>query len=127
MCFLTKASACGYTNSGYAMMKEIGEEFSPHVLVVAIPCNAFGMQENGSPSEIQDFAKGQYDSLLVTERIQENPVEHPIFAIGAAKLPGKVAWNFDGKYLFNKNGEPVKRFDNSATAADIREAIKVML
>lgn len=109
------------------MLKDIGEEFGSKVVLVAIPCNAFGMQESGSASEIREFVKERYDRIVVTEKIQENPVKHPIFAVAAAKLPGPVTWNFDGKYLFSRNGEPVKRFDNTVTTADIAAAIKELL
>lgn len=36
------ASACGYTRSGYDLLKQLGEKYPPDdFLAVAIPCNSF--------------------------------------------------------------------------------------
>lgn len=37
------ASECGYTASGYQMMKDLLAKYGEKVAVVAVPCNAFGM------------------------------------------------------------------------------------
>jgi glutathione peroxidase-family protein len=85
------ATACGYTNSGYKTMKELGEMFPDDLVVAAIPCNQFGRQENGTPSEIAAFARGKFAKLVITERTDVNgPNVHPIMAIGKAKFPGDV-------------------------------------
>jgi glutathione peroxidase len=85
------ASACGYTNSGYGTMKELGEMFPNDLVVVAVPCNQFGRQENGTPDQIAAFAKGKYAKLVITERSDVNGASvHPIMALGKSKFPGDV-------------------------------------
>jgi glutathione peroxidase-family protein len=85
------ASACGYTNSGYGTMKELAEMYPNDLVVVAIPCNQFGKQENGTSSEIAAFARGKSAKLVITERTDVNGSKvHPIMAIGKAKFPGDV-------------------------------------
>lgn len=37
------ASECGYTASGYQMMKDLLAKYGDSLAVVAVPCNAFGM------------------------------------------------------------------------------------
>jgi glutathione peroxidase len=72
-------------------MKELGEMFPDDLVVAAIPCNQFGRQENGTPSEIAAFARGKFAKLVITERTDVNgPNVHPIMAIGKAKFPGDV-------------------------------------
>jgi glutathione peroxidase len=121
------ASACGYTASGYEMMREIGSSYDG-VVVAAVPCNAFGRQESGSPAEIEKFAKERCADLVVTERSEVNgPSAHPIYALGLSKFPGKIGWNFDGVFLFDKEGVPAARFGNGASAREIRAAVEKLL
>lgn len=122
------ASACGYTNSGYSMMKEIGTAYPNDVVVTAIPCNAFGRQENGSPEEIKAFAKAKYPEALITERSEVNgPSAHPIMALGLSKFPGEIGWNFDGVFVFDKEGKPSARFGNSAMAYEVKAAVDKLI
>lgn len=119
------ASACGYTNSGYSLMKQVGEAYPNDVVVVAIPCNSFGMQESGSPAEIAEFALKRYSKLIITEKAEVNGSSaHPIMALGRSKFPGNIKWNFDGVFLFSRSGEPVARFGNSASFSDVQNEIE---
>lgn len=119
------ASACGYTNSGYSLLARLTEKYSPNDFVaVAIPCNSFGWQESGSPDEIKTFALARAEKLVITERSEVNGNDaHPIVQIGKSMFPGRVSWNFDGRYVFNRSGNPVARFGNSASAEEIEAAI----
>lgn len=119
------ASACGYTNSGYDLLKQLTEKYSPDDFVaVAIPCNSFGWQENGTADEIKTFALARAEKLVITERSNVNGNDaHPIVQLGKSKFPGRISWNFDGRYVFNRKGEPVARFGNSASTQEIEAAI----
>lgn len=62
---------------------------------------------------------------MLTERsIVNGNNPHPIVALGKSKYPGRIAWNFDGRFVFNRQGQPVARFSNSATNAEIDAAIQ---
>lgn len=123
------ASACGYTRSGYALFARLTAKYAPeHFVAVAIPCNAFGMQESGSPADIKAFAHARAASLLVMQRSDVNgPNQHPIVQLAKSNFPRSVSWNFDGRYVFDRNGRPIARFGNSASDAQIEAAIDAAL
>lgn len=123
------ASACGYTNSGYDLLKRLTEKYPPQDFVaVAIPCNSFLFQENGSPDEIKTFALARAEKLVITEKSKVNGNNaHPIIQIGKSKFPGRVGWNFDGRYVFDRQGTPVAKFGNSAKPEEIEAAIDKVL
>lgn len=123
------ASACGYTKSGYDLLNRLTTKFSPADFVaVAIPCNSFGWQENGSPEDIKMFALARADKLVITERSVvngDNP--HPIVGLAKSKFPGRIMWNFDGRFVFDRTGQPVAKFGNSAKPEQIEEAIAKLI
>lgn len=119
------ASACGYTQSGYDLLARLTDKYPPDQFVaVAIPCNSFGWQENGSPEEISAFALARAQRLVVTERSNVNGNDaHPIVKLAKERFPGRVNWNFDGRYVFDRQGVPVARFGNGAGVDEIEAAI----
>lgn len=120
------ASACGYTNSGYSIMKQIGA--LDGTAVVAVPCNAFGGQENGSTGEIKKFGEDRVPNLIMTERSDVNgQAAHPIMKIAQTKFPDKIGWNFDGVYVFDKEGVPAAKFGNSASVEQVKAAVDKLL
>lgn len=124
------ASACHTsTKPGYDLLKRLLDKYSSGDFVaVAIPCNSFGWMENGSPEEIRSFALSKASRLVVTERSLVNGSHpHPIVALGKTKFPGRVMWNFDGRYLFNRSGQPCARFSNSSTSEEIEAAINQLI
>lgn len=119
------ASACGYTKDGYELFARLTEKYSPDDFVaVAIPCNAFGSQESGSPAEVKALALARADKLFITERTEVNGSNaHPIIKAAKEQFPGEIEWNFDGRYVFNRNGVPVASFGHASTAEQIEGAI----
>lgn len=119
------ASACGYTDSGYKLLAALTEKYpSDQFVAVAIPCNSFGWQENGTPEEIKTFALARAQKLLITQRSDVNGKnQHPIVDLAKTKFPGRISWNFDGRYVFDRQGVPVARFSNSASPSEIEAEI----
>lgn len=115
------ASACGFTQSGYGLLHKLTERFDgADFTAVAIPCNSFGWQENGSPDDIKTFALARAQRLIITERsVVNGGAPHPIVALAKAKFPGRIMWNFDGRFVFNRSGEAVAKFGNMASDEDI--------
>ena len=93
--------------------------------MLGFPCNQFGSQEPGSNEEILEFASSKFD------------VDFPMFAKievngdGACDLykflkegnPDEegnedIAWNFT-KFLVNRSGEVVARFEPKTTPEEI--------
>ncbi len=108
------ASQCGFTPQ-YAGLEALYEKYRDHGFVIAgFPANNFGGQEPGTNEEIKQFCNRNYS------------VKFPMFAKisvkGADKAPlyqyltdtmgGDVQWNFT-KFLVDKNGKVIKRFDSS--------------
>lgn len=123
------ASACGFTKPGYTLLKHLTDKYpSSDFVAVAIPCNAFGWQESGSPDDIRTFALARAERLVITERSSVNGNDpHPIVGVAKNTFPGPIMWNFDGRFVFDRNGTPVARFGNSASTTEIEAAIdKVM-
>lgn len=123
------ASACGYTKPGYDLLNRLTGKYGPDDFVaVAIPCNSFGWQENGSPDEIKTFALARAQKLIITERSVVNGGDpHPVIALAKQAFPGRIAWNFDGRFVFDRQGKPVARFDNSASTEQIEKAIDELI
>lgn len=109
--FVNVASQCGLTPQ-YADLVELDSEYRDRGLVViGVPCNQFMSQEPGTPAEIQEFTKTKYgvEFPLLEKQDVNGTGRSPLyqFLIGDG---GDIEWNF-GKFLVNRQGEVVKRFD----------------
>ncbi|OSX80978.1 hypothetical protein BU14_0027s0004 [Porphyra umbilicalis] len=122
------ASECGYTASGYQQMKDVLAKYGDRVAVVAVPCNAFGMQEPGSADQIKSFVASRAPGVLIAPKSAVNGAEaHPLFAVGKTAFPGDCGWNFACRFLYDKDGKPVARFDNASSLTDVTAAIDPLL
>lgn len=132
------ATGCGFTPQ-YEGLETLYEKYHEKGLeILDFPCNQFGHQAPGKDNEIHEFCTGKYktqfDQLKKIEVNGEN--EDPIFTYLKEKQPneevqgiknkmamkaiekisttckkeGDIKWNFT-KFLINKNGEVVKRYD----------------
>jgi glutathione peroxidase len=110
------ASKCGLTPQ-YTALESLQNRFADRGFsVLGVPCNQFGGQEPGSPSEIATFCSTTYGvTFPLTEKVEVNGDErHPLYqqltavadADGAA---GDIQWNFE-KFLLSPDGEIVARF-----------------
>jgi len=120
------ASACGYTASGYDLLRDLTAKYTADKFsAVAIPCNAFGSQESGSDGEIKAFASTRAGSaLVIAEKSNVNGSDaHPLVRKAKEIFPDKIAWNFDGRYVFDSSGKPVARFSNSSSDGEIMAEI----
>jgi len=127
------ASQCGLTPQYAALQKLVDRYASQGFQVVGLPCNQFGGQEPGSPSEIKSFCENQYQiTFPLTEKIEVNGKgRHPLYAHLAgdgAAFPGDVTWNFE-KFLIDKQGLVLRRFspktapDSEAVTQALEEAL----
>lgn len=109
------ASKCGFTPQ-YAGLQKIADDQPGNLVVIGFPCNQFSEQEPGSDEEIESFCQLNFGvSFPLSEKIDVNGADAaPLFQFAAAALPGllgstRIKWNFT-KFLFDEDGEPVKRF-----------------
>ena len=115
------ASKCGYTPQ-YAGLESLYEKYKDRGLViVGIPANNFASQEPGTNEEIKKFCTNKYNVSF--------PMMSKVSVLGADKTPlyvfltdksinpqigGDIKWNFT-KFLFDRNGKPVARFEPAVT------------
>ncbi len=115
------ASKCGYTPQ-YAGLEALYKKYQDRGLViVGIPANNFASQEPGTNAEIKTFCHNKYDVTF--------PMMAKVSVLGEDKAPlyafltdksvnpqigGDIKWNFT-KFLFDRNGKPVERFEPAVT------------
>jgi len=115
MLFVNVASECGFTNQ-YEGLQKLHDKYQDKLMVIGVPCNQFGGQEPGSPTEIESFCKRNYGvTFLMTEKIDvKGKNQHPLYKwLTDKSLNGQksttVKWNFQ-KYMVGPTGEYIDYF-----------------
>lgn len=125
------ASECGFTKQ-YAGLEELYKKYRDQkFVVIAFPCNQFGAQEPGTDQEIVTFCSNAFGV--------DFPIMHKIDVNGEGAIPlykwikslapeGEYAitWNFV-KFLFDKNGNYVRRFNHDEPPAVCETFIQTLL
>lgn len=93
--------------------------------VLAFPCNQFGYQEPWGEDEIKQWTRDKFgvDFPMFSKVNVNGDGIHPVFAFLKTCFPGDIAWNFRGKFLVNRAGIPVKRFEEKESWESIEKAI----
>jgi glutathione peroxidase len=129
------ASKCGYTPQ-YTGLEALYEKYKDRGLViVGIPANNFAQQEPGTNEEIKTFCTRKYnvtfpmmskvsvlgDDQTPLYRFLTDKSSNPQFA-------GDIKWNFT-KFLFDRNGKPVARFEPATTpdSPEVQAAVESAL
>lgn len=115
------ASKCGFTPQ-YAGLESLYKKYEGEGLViVGIPANNFASQEPGTNEEIKKFCSNKYNVTF--------PMMAKVSVVGNDKAPlyvfltdksvnpqigGDIKWNFT-KFLFDRKGKPVARFEPAVT------------
>lgn len=133
------ASQCGLTPQ-YEGLQKLYEEFRGDGLeILGFPCNQFGEQEPGTSEEIGSFCQLNYGVAFdMFEKIQVNgPDAHPLYGYLKTHAPAtaeqaeaegddSIKWNFT-KFLIDREGHVVRRFEPGVVPADIAPAIREQL
>lgn len=149
------ATGCGFTPQ-YEAIENIYEKYHDNGLeIIDIPCNQFGHQTPGSDAEVSEFCQLHYNTKF--SQMKKSDVngknELPLYSYlkkqkGFAgfgehqysKLLGDmlakedkdwdknpdIKWNFT-KFLINRKGEVVKRFEPTADMNDIEAKVAKLL
>jgi glutathione peroxidase len=118
------ASECGYTPQ-YAELQQLSERYRDKGLVViGFPSNDFGGQEPNDGAAILAFASKEYGVTfpLMAKVHATGPEISPVYqqlTTQSGPLNGPVKWNF-AKFLLDKTGKPVARFDSNTTPLDAK-------
>jgi len=111
------ASRCGYTPQ-YAGLEAVYEKYKDRGLViVGVPANNFLWQEPGTNEEIKKFCSTKYNVKfpMMAKVSVRGDDETPLYRFltdksANPKVGGDIKWNFT-KFLFDRNGNPVARFE----------------
>jgi glutathione peroxidase len=129
------ASRCGFTPQ-YAGLEALYEKYKAQGLViVGIPANNFGGQEPGTNEEIKKFCSSKYQvSFPMMAKVSvkgEDKTPLYVFLTDKGENPkvgGEIQWNFT-KFLFDRNGKPVARFepDVKPESPEVAQAVEAAL
>ena len=148
------ATGCGFTPQYEAIEKLYEKYHDQGFEVLDFPCNQFGHQAPGDNEEIHEFCTAKYqtqfDQFAKIEVNGEN--ESQVFTILKEQQPkeevkglknkmamkaiakisttckkeGDIVWNFT-KFLVDKEGKAVKRYNPTFDPKDIEEDLKELL
>lgn len=150
---VNSATHCGFTPQ-YIELESIYEKYHEQGFeILDFPCNQFGEQAPGSINEIQQFCSKFNISFQQFDKIEVNGQnEHPLFAYLKSQKTfegfgddnkamcdlmnnmlkkqhpdymetSDIKWNFT-KFLVDKDGNVVKRFEPTADMSKVEKAIE---
>lgn len=153
---INSATECGFTPQ-YDALQDIYEKYEEEGLVILdFPCNQFGNQAPGSNEEIVNFCDSRYGiTFPIFSKIEVNgenasPLftylkskkgfvgfapDHPLTPTLESVLVrihpdyannSDIKWNFT-KFLIDREGEVVERFEPTADMAEVEEKIADLL
>jgi glutathione peroxidase len=150
------ASKCRFTPQ-YSDLQKLYERYHNQGFeILGFPCNQFGEQEPGSNDEVQSFCQINYGvSFPLFEKVEvRGPQAHPLFTYLTKQAPftgfdlnqisakllhaflqekfpeflldDSIKWNFT-KFLIDKDGNVVKRFEPTVEPIDMEKSIEALL
>ena len=148
------ATGCGFTPH-FKDLESMYEKYHDQGLeIIDVPCNQFKNQAPGSDDEIHTFCQAKYKAQFEQFKKSDvnGPNQLPLFKFLKEKAPFKgfsgvkgfffsgvmgvfgnkrddendVRWNFT-KFIVNKNGEVVQRFEPTTSMAEVEEYVKKLL
>jgi glutathione peroxidase len=123
------ASECGFTPQ-YEGLEALNKKYGARGLkVLGFPCNQFGAQEPGNSKAISTFCKKNYGvDFQMFEKIDVNGKDaDPIYRYLTGCTGDKpIKWNFT-KFLIDRKGNVVKRFDSAIKPAELSPDIEKQL
>lgn len=131
------ASACGLTPQYEGLQKLYDTYRDKGLEILGFPCNQFGGQEPGTHEQIRDFCQRNYGvTFAMFEKIEVNgPGAHPLYQYLKSQAPfegepsdggNDIRWNFT-KFLVDRSGRVVRRFEPRTLPSDIVPAIESLL
>ncbi len=151
---VNSATKCGFTPQ-YSQLNEIYAEFNDKGFeILDFPCNQFGGQAPGSSEEITEVCRSKWlVPYTIFKKIDVNGENaHPLFEYLKKEQPFKditgkgskklklvlratdrnykdnddIKWNFT-KFLVDRQGNVVRRFEPTEDLEDVRRAIEKLI
>jgi glutathione peroxidase len=129
------ASKCGFTPQ-YAGLEALYEKYKDRgFVIVGVPANNFAQQEPGTNDEIKKFCSNKYNVTfpMMSKVSVLGEDETPLYRFLTDKsanpqVGGDIKWNFT-KFLFDRNGKPVARFEPAVTpdSPEVQAAVESAL
>jgi len=127
------ASRCGYTPQ-YTGLEALYEKYKGQGFVIAgFPANNFLSQEPGSDAEIKAFCSTKYNvSFPLFSKISvKGDDKAPLYQFltdrkANPSTGGEIQWNFT-KFLVDRNGNVIRRFESATTPEEMDSAIEKAL
>jgi glutathione peroxidase len=150
------ASKCGFTPQ-YADLEKLFEKYNEKGFeILGFPCNQFAEQEPGNNEEVKNFCQFNYGvSFQLFDKIDvRGTTMHPLFKYLTESIPFKgfdlnhpngkilksfleekfpaflhgdsIKWNFT-KFLIDRNGNVVERFEPTTEPLDMVSDIEKLL
>ena len=129
------ASKCGFTPQ-YAGLEKLYEKYKDRgFVIVGVPANNFAQQEPGTNDEIKKFCSNKYNVTfpMMSKVSVLGDDETPLYRFLTDKssnpqVGGDIKWNFT-KFLFDRNGKPVARFEPAVTpdSPEVQNAVESAL
>lgn len=112
------ATECGFTPQLDGLQKLYEQKRDEGLVILGFPADDVAHQEPRSDEEIAEFCRANYGvsfPMFEKSNVKEEPL-NPVFEKLNASL-GAPTWNFN-KYLLDRRGYPVERFDVSVEPGD---------
>lgn len=118
------ASRCGFTPQ-YSGLEALYEKHKDQgFVIIGIPANNFMFQEPGTNAEIKTFCRSKYDVKfpMMAKVSVKGDDKSPLYQFLTSKQDnpktgGEIQWNFT-KFLVDRNGDVVGRFEPAVTPED---------
>lgn len=150
------ASKCGFTPQLEDLQKIYEDYKDKGFEIIGFPSNQFDNQSPGNDRDMSNFCKLNYGvTFKLSEKTDVRGInEHPVFSYLTKECPfegfdqnkiqdkmiysiteerypeylinDSIKWNFT-KFLIDRNGQPVKRYEPAVEPLDILEDIKSLL
>mgnify|MGYP003571340939 CR=1 FL=1 len=132
MLIVNTATGCGFTPQ-YEGLEELYEKYNEKGFeILDFPCNQFGHQAPGSDEEIHEFCTAKYKTKfdqfakIDVNGKNEDPLYTYLKKQKGGLLGKNIKWNFT-KFLVDRNGNVVKRYDPMCEPKNIEEDILKLL
>ena len=115
------ASKCGFTPQ-YTALESLYEKYKDKgFVIIGVPANNFMSQEPGTNEEIKKFCSNKYNVTfpMMSKVSVKGDDKAPLYTFLTDKTSdpqfgGDIKWNFT-KFLFDRNGNIVARFEPATT------------
>lgn len=84
--------------------------------ILAFPCNQFGGQEPKPEEEIKKFVTDKFNvEFNMFSKVEVNGDNtDEVFQFLKKCFPGDITWNFATKWVIDRTGKPVARFEKES-------------